>query len=387
MSRHSALSALCASNAAWESATRRIASSTHRTFSSTARRNAGITHFTPTSSPELDDLLNTIRHKIILPAYLPTEQRKKITSPKYEKKLQSDPITIEIDGEVLKFRFQDPFKDIPQTRRSVVNAISRFETPEDFANLRPLIEGVAYARRHFDASFYCKVLRVLGAKGRIFDVIELARGVARSGFRLDSSEKVNEVMHWVQMKAIDSAWDPEETAQALRWAEMVLELLQEEDHQPKRRKNESTLEGELPLHRDPMVLLAPLHLSAALVSKQGAEANDAVVDKLVKHARDVVRLWPQGKKLLEVQPPALTAEYDNMGYLLEPNKYIVITAPLLRGLDMAVEALEARNSDLAAQLQSRRNILAAEVQDARAKATKKNRGEAVYQKLYGEDTA
>ncbi|KAI1467319.1 uncharacterized protein F4812DRAFT_465354 [Daldinia caldariorum] len=383
MSRNAALSALCASNAAWESATRRIAGSTmRRTFSSTARRDASIAHFTPTSSPELDKLLDTIRHKIILPAYLPTDQRKKMFSPKYEKKLQSDPIIIEIDGEVFKFRYQNPFTDIPQTRRCIVAAISRFEAPEDFANLRPLVEGVAYARRHFDPSFYCKILRVLGAKGRVFDVIELARGVARTGFRLDSSEKVNEVMHWVQMKAVDAAWDPAETAQALRWAEIVLELLQEEAHQPKRHKNEHPLEGELPLHRDPMVLLAPLHLAAALVWKQGAEAaGEAAVEKLVKHARDIVRLWPEGRELSKVQPQALYEEYDKMGYLNEPNKFVVVSAPLLRGLEIAIEVLEPRNPDLAAQLRSRRDLLASEVERS-LQAGKGTRGKAVYEKLY-----
>ncbi|KAI1658219.1 hypothetical protein F4813DRAFT_389002 [Daldinia decipiens] len=397
MSRHSALSILCANNAAWESATRRIAGSTRRTFSSSARRNAGIAHFTQTSSAELDELLSTIRHKIILPAYLPTDQRKKILSPKYEKKLQSDPIIIEIDGEVLKFRYQNPFKDIPQTRRSILDAIALFETPDDFANLRPLIEGVAYARRRFDQGFYCKIVRMLGVKGRIFEAIELARMVARTGFRLDSSEKVNEVMHFVVMKAIDAAENPvEETAKALRWAEMVLELLQLKAHQPKRLKTDPVVKGELPLHRDPMVLLAPLHLAAALVSKQGDEVDEAVVDKLVKYARDVARLWPEGKNLSEVQPKALYDEIDKMGYLKEPSKFLAITAPLLRGLDIAVEVLEADNAELAAQLRSRRDVLAVEVQEARAEAAEKRReaaeeagaeagetrGEAVYRKLY-----
>ncbi|KAI1800054.1 hypothetical protein F4811DRAFT_557221 [Daldinia bambusicola] len=382
MSRNAALSAFCASNAAWESATRRIAgSTTRRTFSSTSRRDASIAHFTPTSSPELDELLNTIRHKIILPAYLPTDQRKKMYSPNYKKKLQSDPIIMEIDGEVFKFGYQNLFRGIPQTRRSIVTAISRFEAPEDFANLRPLMEGIAYARRHFDPDFYCKILRVLGAKGRIFDVIELARGVARTGFRLDSSEKVNEVMHWVQMKAVDAAWDPAETAKAFRWAEMVLELLQEEDHKPKRYKNEHPLEGELPLDRDPMVLLAPLHLAAALVWKQGAEASETAVDKLVKHARDIVRLWPEGRELSKVQPQALYEEFDKMGYLNEPNKYVAITAPLLRGLEIAIEVLEPRSPDLAGQLRSRRDILAGEVEQS-LKAAKGNRGKMVYEKLY-----
>lgn len=380
MSRKLALSAFCAGNGALECATR-IAMFSQRPFSSSARRNTSMAHFTPTSSPELDELLSTIRHKIILPAYLPTEQRKKIFSPKYEKKLQSDPIIIEIDGEVIKFRHLNPFRDMPQTRRSVVSAISQFSTPADFANLRPLLEGIAYARRKFDHSFYCKVLRIVGEKGHIYDIIECARGVARTGFKLDTSEKVNEILNFVQMKAVESGWDEAATAKALRWAEMVLELIQKEEHQPRRRKDEHMLEGELPLHRDPMVLLAPLHLTAALVAKKGPEAEGDLVDKLNKYAKDIVRLWPEGKKLVEVQPSELYEDRDRMGYLRGANKFVTIATPLLYGLETAIKVV---SPELSTQLQSRRDILANEVQEARVVAGQnpEKRGEVVWRKVY-----
>lgn len=105
---------------------------------------AQITHFTPTSSPALDELLNDIRTKIILPSFLPMAQRKRIYSPRWEKKLQADPIIVEIDGEVIKFRYQNPLTDIPNTRKSLVSAIALFETDADFANLRPLLEGITH---------------------------------------------------------------------------------------------------------------------------------------------------------------------------------------------------------------------------------------------------
>ncbi|KAI1134148.1 hypothetical protein F5Y05DRAFT_241448 [Hypoxylon sp. FL0543] len=381
MSRKSALSAFCASSGALECAARRIAGHASRPFSSSARRDGSMANFTPTSSPQLDELLTTIRHKIILPSYLPTEQRKKIFSPKYEKKLQSDPIIIEIDGEVLKFRYVNPFKDMPQTRRSVVQAIEQFTAPDDFANLRPLLEGIAYARRKFDTSFYCKVLRVVGEKGHIYDIIECARGVARTGFKLDSSEKVNEILHFVQMKAVESGWEVEATAKALRWAEMVLDMMQEEEHQPRRRKNEDLVEGELPLHRDPRVLLAPLHLAAALVAKQGAEADPDLVDKLNKYAKDIVRLWPEGKKLDEAQPSVLFEDYHKMGYLRQPNKFVALTVPLLYGLETAINVV---SPELASQLQSRRDILGREVEEATAASSQKEvtRGAMVRRKVY-----
>ncbi|RYP49695.1 hypothetical protein DL768_004631 [Monosporascus sp. mg162] len=387
MSRKSVLGALCAGHGTLETATRRIADQSCRTFTSTASRHAHITYFTPTSSRDLDELLNTIRHKIILPSYLPLAQRKKIYSPKYEKKLQSDPVVIEIDGEVLKFRHMNPLAgDIPETRRSVIQAVSRFETADDFVNLQPLLEGIYYTSRKFDAGFYAKILRLAGQRGRVYDALACARMARRTGLRLDSSEKANEVLHFVQFKAIDAGFAPADTARALRWAELVIDMLADEQHQPRRRKDEPPAEGELPLDRDPQVLLARLHLAAALARSRraegGGEADEAaVVEKVNKYAADIVGVWPEGKRLKDLQPAVLYEDEEKMGYLLEPNKFVVLAAPLLYGIETAIDVVEP---ELAGQLRSRRDTLEAEVQEARAAYDMKpGRGEAVYQKLYG----
>ncbi|RYO89696.1 hypothetical protein DL766_007203 [Monosporascus sp. MC13-8B] len=385
MSRKSVLGALCAGHGTLETATRRMAGRGSRTFTSTASRHAHITYFTPTSSKDLDELLNTVRHKIILPSYLPQAQRKKIYSPKYEKALQSDPVIIEIDGEVLKFRHMNPLAgDIPETRRSVMDAVSRFRTADDFVNLQPLLEGLYYTGRKFDPGFYAKIVRIAGQRGRVYDALACARMARRTGLRLDSSEKANEVLHFVQFKAVDAGFAPEDTARALRWAELVVDMLADEQHQPRRRKDELPIEGELPLDRDPQVLLARLHLAAALARGRRAEGGDeaeAVVEKVNKYAADVVGVWPEGKRLKDLQPAALYEDEDKMGYLLEPNKFVVLAAPLLYGIETAIDVVEP---ELADQLRSRRDALEAEVQEARAAyGMKPGRGEAVYQKLYG----
>ncbi|RWA09997.1 hypothetical protein EKO27_g5122 [Xylaria grammica] len=341
---------------------------------------ANITHFTPTSSPALDSLLNDIRTKIILPAYLPMSQRKKIYSPKWEKKLQSDPIIIEIDGEVLKFRYQNIMTDVPNTRKSLIDAISQFETPADFANLKPLLEGVHYAGRKLRHAFYAKILRVVGAKGHVYAIIDCARSIRRTGYKLDSSEKVNEVLHYVQMKARDAAWNEAETRQALRWAEMVIDMLHDEAHQPQRHKDESILPGEMPLTRDPMVLAAPLHLAAVLVAQR--KAGEETLDKVHKLARDIVALWPEDKKLKELQPSQLYANMDKLGYLLRPTKFVAIATPLLHGLETAVKVVKP---ELASQLQTRCNTLAAEIKAAREAIQPRKedaRAEVVYKKFY-----
>ncbi|KAI3337524.1 hypothetical protein HD806DRAFT_42807 [Xylariaceae sp. AK1471] len=379
MSRRSVLSAVCASNGAFEATARRIVAGQQlRSFTCTSQRNAHITHFTPTSSPALDKLLNDIRTKIILPAYLPMSQRNKIYSQKWEKKLQADPITIEIDGEVLKFRYQNRMTDIPNTRKSMYAVISQFETSADFANLKPLLEGIAYAGRKLDASFYAKTLRLAGTKGHIYEIIDCARSVRNSGFKLDSSEKVNVALHFVQMKAVDAEWAEAETRQALRWAEMIVEMLHDEGHEPKRQKDEPVVPGEIPLKRDPMVLAAPLHLAAVLVARH--EAGEEVMDKVHKLARDIVALWPEDKKMKELQPAELYENFDKMGYLAKPNKFVMLAVPLLHGLETAVKVVEP---ELASQLQTRCDTLAAEIKEAREAITEDSRGEKVYRQFYG----
>ncbi|KAH9900581.1 hypothetical protein F4778DRAFT_739566 [Xylariomycetidae sp. FL2044] len=384
MSRKSVTSAMCTASNAFELASRRIAGQP-RTFTSTARRDAGITKFTPTSSPALDQLLDNIRNKIILPAYLPQAQRKRIYSKKWQKKLQADPVIIEIDGEVLRFRHENLFTGIPNTRQSLEQAVTSFETPADFANFRPLVEGIAYAQRKLHPDALNKLVRVMGSKGRIYDIIDCARSGKRTGIVLDSSERVNEILHYVQMKAADADWAKAETQQALRWAEMVLDMLQDEAHQPKRPKGEPPIEGERPLARDPMVLAAPLHLAAALVVKHGDDVGAEVRDKVTKYARDLVKTWPEDKQLLELYPPALFREDHQMRYLLPHTKFVTITAPILHGLEMAAQAVV--EPELAAQLQSRIGTLRAELDAAvearRARGMQPGRGQAVYEKLYG----
>ncbi|KAI0603477.1 hypothetical protein F4775DRAFT_533870 [Biscogniauxia sp. FL1348] len=403
MSRKSALGAWCAGHGACAIASRRTATAAGlpRSFTSTAQRNVHITKFTPTDSPALDELLDNIRTKIILPSHLPAAQRKKMYSPKHQKTLQSDPIIMEIDGEILKFRHLNRLGgDVPATQPSVLDAVSQFKTPKDFANFLPLLEGVQ-GTKNFDTGFYCKVIRLLGEKDQIKLMVECARRVKKTGFRLNQSERVVKILFYIQMKAIKSNWDLAETRQALRWAEMVLEMLQEVEHQVPEKRSGEPVEGQLPLFWDPMVLLAPLHLAAALAKHE--EAKDEVKEKVAKYAKYVTIPWPEGKGLKQVQPQELYKDRNSLRYLTEPNVFVTLATPLLYGLERAVEVAEPEQ---AAKLESRRKMLVAEVQEAReaskvvlakkteeAKATgselpnQNPRGEALYQELFGEKAA
>ncbi|EOO02265.1 hypothetical protein UCRPA7_2233 [Phaeoacremonium minimum UCRPA7] len=320
MSNKSFRHVIKAGGSALEAATR-PSFSQQRCFSISAAKQAGhVITFSPTSSPELDSVLDTIRHKILLPTYIRPEQRKKIFRPRYAKELKSNPITMEIDGEVIKFYGMDPTKgDIPNTRKILFEAIDKMVTREDWSNLPHLLEGLYYnANRKLLPEDYPKMTRKAGVKGQTYTIIECARQVKKTGFRLDTSEKVQELLSWVQLMAIDAEMDPEVTKKALTWSELVLEMLEDKQHQPK-RKDEVFLK-RFPLNRDPQILSVPLFLSASLAASQ--PGDEEIIEKVTKYAKDIVNLWPADKGLMELHPAESYEDKCGVQYLVLKNKLL-----------------------------------------------------------------
>jgi hypothetical protein len=255
-------------------------------------------------------------------------------SPLHEKRLALDPIVMEIDGEVIKFRHLSFIrKEIPELKKSISSVLRQFQSPEDFNNLRPLLEGIKQTRYNMGPNFYPKVARVAGKMGQVYRMIECARSVDMTGIKLDNSEIVNVILHYVQDKALDSQWDKAETRQALKWTEKIIDMLQHKDHQPKKQ----LAEAGPPLFRDPQVLLARLHLAAVLAKKYPSarlKKQEEQVEKVAHYARDILLLWPEHKKLMEMRPAA------EMNYLNpHPYKIVPLFAPLLHGLEVAREVI------------------------------------------------
>lgn len=343
--------------------------------------------FSPTSSPELDDVLTTIRNKILLPSYLPQDQRKQLFSPKHEQKLRQNPITMEIDSEVLRFGHMDLMKDLPNTRKLLYDAVGRMQTREDFENLPRLLEGLHSAGRRLQTRDYVRIARIAAERGCLYTVIESARMARRTGMRLDASEKVAEILAYVQLKAIDASSKGDKAAvaasdKALLWSEMVVDLLQGDLHG--RRIPQGQKDDRFPLHLDPQVLAAPLHMAAQVATQ--AHGGKDLDGKVAKYAKDVVSLWPAGKGLLELHP---AQHYDRLGemhYLTEKNKFVFIAAPLLKGMDLAMEIV---SPELAAELKLRRDALATEVEEAlkHVRDDPHVKGRAVYNKLFNPEAA
>lgn len=101
---------------------------------------------------------------------------------------------------------------------------------------------------------------------------------------------------------------------------------------------------------------------------------------MLEYSRDIVRLWPEDKKLLE-----LPRDPAQMAYLeRHPNIYVAFLSPVLAGLRAAKLAVEDRDPELAQQLEVRAAGLRTDLEAAVLKTTEKDVwGRTVYSKLFG----
>lgn len=354
-----------------------------RCFSASTTRQAGqVITFSKTSNQELDTILHEMQHKILLPALLPLEQRKKIFRARYKEKLEQNPIEIEIDGQRIKFRNLDWRKgEVPNARKLFYQALDNMKTKEDWQKLPRLLEAMYYnANRKFEPQDWPKIVRKAGFSGNLGPVIDAAKKPDKTGFRLDTSETVQEILTFAVWEAAGSGFEPWSLEAALRSAERILELMRQEGHEFRHKDKVylKTVKERFPLRKDPQVLATPLFLTAMLAVKHGkAEYKD----RMRRYAEAVVGSWPAGKGLLDLHPHESYLDAENgMHYLMEKNKFLLVASPILKGFELSLEGLDG---DLARQIKLRRDPLAEEVRSAlEAQESKKGRGTQLYEKCF-----
>ncbi len=330
----------------------------------------------------MSELLNEYRQKVILPTYLLPEQRQKIYNKRSQKFLENDPVTMEIDGVVHKFRYTDVTTDLPSTYKTWTNALRLMQTPADFANVRPLLEGLTRARRTITPQMKHRVIR--WAEGRSEDslqtVLDTVRGVRHTGFRLNSSELVAQLLVALQRPAIASGWAADETRRAVKRVRIVLDMLETDRDRDREHAPAIETAGEFPFFRDPQMLAYNLHVVAAVaVHHRGGVDNQGIV---ARYAAQMVALWPEGAGLLDLQPDEAYADQHRMKYLLDRNIYLWYGSPVLNALQMAAGVVE--DPELKKQLESRAASVEAEVKAALDSPNRKRggRGEEMYNELF-----
>ncbi|KAL2141951.1 hypothetical protein VTI28DRAFT_1786 [Corynascus sepedonium] len=353
----------------WLPLTRNVSLQYRCLSTSSAYRAAHIISFGETSSPELSQALDNYREKVILPTYLSQEQRKKIYNPRIKHILQNDPITMEIDGVVHNFRYRSMVADLPSTRETLKEIIALLKTPADFRNIPPFLEGCVRARRKIEPVDYNRILRLAAMNGQLSIIMDCVKAADKTGFRLDNSQIINELLTYTQRPAIISGFDEAKTRAALKQVRLILNILEsDENHHPK-----PATAGAFPYYRDPQVLGARLHMAAArAVHHRGGKDEDG---RVARYADELVSLWPEDAGLLDLQPDeAYRKKVGIAHYLLNRNTYLFMAAPLLNGLTLATQVV---GPALAMQLQNRADAVDAEIKAALASPELKEDGRGV----------
>ena len=202
-------------------------------------------------------------------------------------RLEQNPVVIEVEGLEHKFSSIDRFKGVENSKTILNRALAKMQTAEDWSNLGTLLAGYKKAGIKLKADHWGKIVRVAGTRGHIYAAIECAKQADQTGLLLKNREAVVRILAFVNDKITESKGDAAETKQALRWAEMVLDLLQRPEHalsaHPTRER----------LHFSRVVrgLTLFTRASAVKVKQQAGESVDEDLALLRDEVRLLSSLW------------------------------------------------------------------------------------------------
>jgi hypothetical protein len=295
------------------------------------------------STPELDDVLLTIRNKLILPSYLSETDRRRLRRPSAAKTFAADPVTMEVNGERIIFEPYDPTKVVAIKPRDILfEAVDKFITKEDWAQLPRLLEGIMQAsKKPLRPADYTKLIRMAGMHRSTSVILKCARGAEYTGFKIDTLEKADSIMYWLLRSAASRPRELKRVQNVLEKVEEVLELAELEKHQYRRPRPDSS-SPRFPLHADPQLLATPLLLSCVLAFH---EASAEAFRKAYTYARAISRVWPENTSMLLLHGPASKADELMVGYLQHPVGFMRAFTPVAIGIHAASELFASKRPD------------------------------------------
>lgn len=240
--------------------------------------------------------------------------------------LLSDPVEVEIDGETFGLQHLNRTVDEPSSTKGLFEAAALMQNKTDFDNLPRLLEGYRQIGRKLKLYSKIKLIKLAGRKEQIGVILECARRGKTTNFTLTHPGVVKELMSWIQGKALASNWTPKQTAQALRWAEIVSGLLEEPTHRP------SNSHSDVPDVRAlPELLGVMLELSAVrAVQHLNGKDEDG---KVVKYAE---RLMATS---VDIKPTDVVSTFQP-SHPYYANRWLVMAVPVIHGMKTALTVLD-----------------------------------------------
>ncbi|KAK3681503.1 hypothetical protein LTR37_020896 [Vermiconidia calcicola] len=208
---------------------------TRRTFTTTpTRRRGGLPTFTPTSSPELDSLLSTLRTQHFVPAALTPPERKLIFSPKSRQYLAENPQATSIgNSEDVELKWIDQRTQIPNRVKLLKRAIRLMRESEEKAawnQLPALLAGLKKMKKPATDRQMAKMVRLASNAGRFGIVLQCLHQVHNTGMSLKNDEVLDAVGWGLRQIAARDGWSREGLEKALRDAKEVAMQLEDEEH-------------------------------------------------------------------------------------------------------------------------------------------------------------
>jgi hypothetical protein len=311
--------------------------------------------FDRTSSSELDSILVTILHRIILPSHLPLAKKRFIAREKNRQRLLVDPVTIEIDGYEHTFSVLDyEMGDIPKSQPLLRQAFRLMQTREDWANLVRLLAGLTKANRKFKAMDFQLMIQVAGRTGNIYAVLDALVRNKESGLEVRTLNLADNLLHYIAAMAWQGGYAYKDTKRASQWSRRFLEIL--------------AGRSDPRLATKPQVIGQALHLAAAeaVFHNEGQDVDEAVVEfttSLIREWKTRVERVPKPADnrphgLLDIHPSSerdlisgsqiIHAHRTEPWYLhLDPSRHIAVACYMIKGIELASQVLPDHAGDLA----------------------------------------
>ena len=313
-----------------------------------------------------------MRNKIFLPSHLSRSQQDLIYKDKHQRELTIEPVYAYLKGEQFRLEHIDPVKDIPAGTKGLLRAVTLMKEEKDWDNLPSLLHGLNNARRNIHDETFERITRKAGMAGRPDIILECARRVDHTRFKLSNPTVVAELMHQIQNKALKSGWKAKNTKQALVWAEMVSELLEDERHAGKRH-----IAGVEDVRVRPELIGILLQLSAVLAARfYGGEDRDG---KVALYTERLLR--SPASNIPESERSDTHTMNTYLGYMVPVLHGMKLAKPILGGESIA---LSDKTVELEIAIEAQRERLLSEAPNPNVSGGYL-RGLAVYAELLGPD--
>ncbi|KAF2646843.1 hypothetical protein P280DRAFT_441277 [Massarina eburnea CBS 473.64] len=231
---------------------------TFRTFSHTPHHQRGaLPVFLPASTPELSELLGVLNSKILLPWHLTPAQQKLVFRASNRAKLEAEPIEITLGEVTLPLEHINRTHDVPGQEKQFRLIMKSSTTREDWENVVRMLEGFENAKVRVKSAWAEWVVKRLGEEGYQHLILKALQRGPGSGLRLTEWGTMVEVLKAVRDKAAKAGWEQEALQKALRMAEQVVELMDEDQHLGK-------VSGEKDWRSHPAVVGTVLELASEL---------------------------------------------------------------------------------------------------------------------------